>query len=360
MRKHTILFLAANPQVTTNSDRHVLALEEEARAIREELERGGHRDRFEFATRWAVRPLDLLRELNRLRPSIVHFSGHGTGDDRAPDARLRRDITAEAAGGGVKAAQSGLYFLDSQGRPKLVPTEALQEAFGAAGSMVKLVVLNACYSDVQADALLAHVDCVVGMAGAILDAAAIAFACGFYGALGEGLSATVAYRQGCAAISMQGLADRHRPRLRVRDGMDTDRLVLSDLGTMVGTSSPRTPPVDGIETLPDPVARQAARELVRLAVDIGTGRIPPELHVQGTVHRVDRQLAADGGLVHHVEFLLEMIDTLEERIRFLAGQQEQHPMASYTNYFVIEHRKKTAELAQYRAQLRDNLASFLR
>ena len=35
-------------------------------------------------------------------------------------------------------------------------------------------------------------------------------------------------------------------------------------------------------------------------------------------------------------------------------------MASFTNYFVIEHRKKTAELAQYRAQLRDNLASFLR
>ena len=57
MHKHIILFLAANPLGT---DR--LALDEEARAIQEELERSGYRDRFELVTRWAVRPLDLLRE----------------------------------------------------------------------------------------------------------------------------------------------------------------------------------------------------------------------------------------------------------------------------------------------------------
>jgi hypothetical protein len=45
---------------------------------------------------------------------------------------------------------------------------ALREAFGAAGASVRLVVLNACYSEPAAVALLAHVDCVVGMAGAIV------------------------------------------------------------------------------------------------------------------------------------------------------------------------------------------------
>jgi hypothetical protein len=35
---------------------------------------------------------------------------------------------------------------------------------------LKLVVLNACYSEVHAEALLAHVDCVVGMSDSLGDA----------------------------------------------------------------------------------------------------------------------------------------------------------------------------------------------
>jgi len=72
LTKHIILFLAANPSGT---DR--LVLDREAHAIQVELERSRWRDRFEFVTRWAVEPLDLLRELRKLRPAIVHFSGHG-------------------------------------------------------------------------------------------------------------------------------------------------------------------------------------------------------------------------------------------------------------------------------------------
>lgn len=55
-----------------------LALDQEARSIHVELKRSGFRDRFDFVTRWAVEPLDLLRELRELRPTVVHFSGHGT------------------------------------------------------------------------------------------------------------------------------------------------------------------------------------------------------------------------------------------------------------------------------------------
>src|SRR5688572_25741210 len=94
MAKHTILFLAANP-----ADTERLAIDREAHAIHEALERSGHRDRFEFATRWAVGPLDLLRELRKLRPSIVHFSGHGGGNVRgsARGGRATRDIVPAAA-----------------------------------------------------------------------------------------------------------------------------------------------------------------------------------------------------------------------------------------------------------------------
>ena len=51
--------------------------------------------------------------------------------------------------------------------------------FGAAGESVKLVVLNACYIDTQAEALLAHVGFVVGVRGSIRDDAARNFAVGF-------------------------------------------------------------------------------------------------------------------------------------------------------------------------------------
>src|SRR3954452_9612930 len=85
--KHVILFLAANPRDTGR-----LALDREARAIHVELKRTGYRDRFDFVNRWAAEPLDLLRELRELKPTIVHFSGHGARPAGAPDREQGRDI----------------------------------------------------------------------------------------------------------------------------------------------------------------------------------------------------------------------------------------------------------------------------
>jgi len=94
MTKHTILFLAANPSGTDPR-----ALDREARSIRAELRRSGYRDRFEFETRWAVEPLDLLRELRELRPAVVHFSGRGGPDglvfQAADGGASWRDTTSE-------------------------------------------------------------------------------------------------------------------------------------------------------------------------------------------------------------------------------------------------------------------------
>jgi hypothetical protein len=211
---HVILFLAANP---IGTDR--LALDREAHAIQVELERSGHRDRFAFVTRWAAEPLDLLRELRRLRPTVVHFSGHG-GDGTAsathPDAAQRAREPAQ-----------GLYFQTSEGRAQKVSATALRDTFAAAGSSVKLVVLSACYSEPQAEVLLASVDCVVGMTGAISSDAARSFAIGFYGGLGEQEPVAAAYQQGRAAISLLGLRDAAQPRLKIRAGVDASRLVLA-------------------------------------------------------------------------------------------------------------------------------------
>src|SRR5258705_3085259 len=137
--KHTILFLAANPGGT---DR--LALDREAHAIQVELERSGQRDRFELVTRWAVEPLDLLRELRKLKPTVVHFSGHGgqiagTHQGQAP----RRDVVADLDLSGNEP-RHGLFFQAADGSARVVTSAALEETFGAAGSSGKLVGLNAC------------------------------------------------------------------------------------------------------------------------------------------------------------------------------------------------------------------------
>jgi hypothetical protein len=203
--KHTILFLAANPLGTDPR-----ALDREARAIQAELERSGFRDRFELVTRWAAEPIDLLRELRKLKPTVVHFSGHGA---------------SEAAGQHGDEPRHGLFFQGPDGHRQLVSTEALEETFGSAGASVKMVVLSACYSEVQARALLPHIGCVVGMSGAIRDDVARSFAIGFYGALGERESIATAYKQGCAAVSLEGLRDR--PQLAVRAGIDASKLVLA-------------------------------------------------------------------------------------------------------------------------------------
>ncbi|HWO25154.1 MAG TPA: NB-ARC domain-containing protein [Kofleriaceae bacterium] len=224
MKKHTILFLAANP---SGADR--LALEEEARAIQVELERSGFRDCFELETRWAARPLDLLRELRKLKPTVVHFSGRGGRDPvnrDPPNKTLHQDTVSEPSQNG-SMQQYGLFFQGPDGRVQFVSTAALEETFGAAGSSVKLVVLNACYSEVQAEALLTHVDCIVGMSGSIRHDAAKSFAIGFYGGLGECESVAAAYKQGCAAIRLEGLPDSDRPRLKLRTGADASQLVLA-------------------------------------------------------------------------------------------------------------------------------------
>jgi hypothetical protein len=193
-----------------------------------ELERSGFRDRFELVTRWAAEPLDLLRELRKFKPTVVHFSGRGTagvaGHAIGPEPHLDVDIEPGHNGGDPRP---GLFFQGPDGGPQLVSTEALEATLGAAGSSVKLIVLSACYSELNANALLRHISCVVGVSGAIADDAARSFAIGFYGGLGERESIAAAYAQGCAAISLQGLADHDRPKLAVRAGIDVGKLVLA-------------------------------------------------------------------------------------------------------------------------------------
>ena len=175
-----ILFLAANPK---NTDR--LRLDEEIREIEASLKFGRDREQFQLTQKWATRTQDIQKILlEDETPQIVHFSGHGYGE-------------------------SGLAFEDTNGQAKYVSTEALAGLFKLFKQEIKCVVLNACYSDVQARAIAQHIPYVVGMNQAIGDTAARKFATGFYDALAAGRSIETAYNFGCNSIQLELIGQEH-------------------------------------------------------------------------------------------------------------------------------------------------------
>ena len=95
---------------------------------------------------------------------------------------------------------------------------------------LRLVVLNACHTRAQAEALTEVVDCVVSMDRTISDRAAIKFAASFYGALAFGRSVQKAFDQGVARLRAEGIAEAGTPELLVRAGVDASRVVLVGCG----------------------------------------------------------------------------------------------------------------------------------
>ncbi|MGF1676863.1 MAG: CHAT domain-containing protein [Rivularia sp. (in: cyanobacteria)] len=180
--RKTILILASSP---TNEAR--LRLDKELREIDEGLRRSQHRDKFTLQPKFAVRPDDLRRALLDFNPQIVHFCGHGSGEN-------------------------GLILESDAGLAQLVPTQALANLFKRFATRgLECVVLNACYSEVQANAIAEYIDYVVGMNSTIGDNAAIQFAIGFYDELGAGWSFEDAYHGGCDAIALQGIPEENTP-----------------------------------------------------------------------------------------------------------------------------------------------------
>jgi hypothetical protein len=207
----TILVLAANPQGT-----HPLRLGEEVRKIQAGLARSQHRDRFRLEQRWAVTPSDVRRALLDCHPQIVHFSGHGVGTEVAGDpSPATRKLTGVS---NPSSEPEGLVFEDDLGQPQLVTTAALADLFALFADQVECVVLNACYSAPQAEAIAQQIAYVVGMKRAIGDQAAIEFAIGFYDALLAGRDTEFAYKLGCNAIQLEGLGEELTPVLKRKLG----------------------------------------------------------------------------------------------------------------------------------------------
>ena len=126
MRKN-ILILSANPKTT-----EILRLEREVKEIIDALNRSRYRDSYDIKQRGAVTYADLVYALLDIEPQIVHFAGHG---------------------GGV----NGIILEDENGQPAYMSGEVLADLFEKF-IWVECVILNACYTTIQAEEIAKYVN----------------------------------------------------------------------------------------------------------------------------------------------------------------------------------------------------------
>ena len=181
--KITILFIASEP-----TDLAHLRLSEEVREIQEKLQMAKLRDRFDFHQRMSTRTIDLSQAMLDVQPQIVHFSGHGSID-------------------------GALCFENQSGQTDSIQPSAIAALFKQFSNHVNCVMLNACYTEIQAKAIAQYIEYVIGMNQMIGDKAAIAFAIGFYQALGAGRTIEDAYKLGCVQIRLHGIPEHQTPVL---------------------------------------------------------------------------------------------------------------------------------------------------
>ena len=194
-----VLYVAA-----CRDDRDRLRLDAEARSIHEALRQGDYGASFDFAPVSVTTVTDLHSYLLRHRPNIVHFSGHGD-------------------------SPGGLVLEDANGIAQIVPASILEQLFKMFTDDIEVVVLNTCHSHQQAEAIVKHVDFVVGMSDAIDVDADIAFSTSFYRALACGKTPKMAFDLASNEIAQCGIADDDKPTLLIKKGIDPGTAIVSGM-----------------------------------------------------------------------------------------------------------------------------------
>lgn len=176
-RPDTILYLAANP-----AGLPPLRSDKEMREIKEQLDAGKFRDRFNLESCSAVRLRDIGRALADYDPKIVHFSGHGERD-------------------------GSIYVEDEQGYQAPVMAEGLADLFRLHAPTLDCVIVNACHSAVLGRSVKQYINNVIAMRFEIGDTAAITFSIGFYQGLAGGFPVAEAFKRGRAFLRAQPMGE---------------------------------------------------------------------------------------------------------------------------------------------------------
>lgn len=195
--RRVVLVLSANPRLTTP-----LQVGEEQRAIKRAITLARADSRLETRSADSVRRHDLQLALTTHRPTVVHFIGHGSG-------------------------QEGIVVVNRYGMPQPVPPAVVTELFRVLAGQIRCVVLNACFTDEQAHAIARHIPCVVGMSGRVSDVTAIEFAASFYQAAAAGCTVQGAFDLARNSLTMNGHTQTDIPVLVAASGV-ADQITITD------------------------------------------------------------------------------------------------------------------------------------
>jgi CHAT domain len=305
--KRTVLLLAANPASTETLD-----LRTEYEAIEQCLKRTPNQHTLSVVAKDAVTDDDLRRALLDYEPEIVHFSGHGTG-------------------------RRGLVF-EEVGEPLFISGDALSGLLGLCSTHVKCVVLNACYSEVQARSISSVVEYVIGMSRAIGDIAATKFSTGFYDSLASGRSYTDAFHFGCNAISLRGIPESLTPTLIVKSRVQTDGSLADadDASDCEGASIRQ-----GGHTL-DPSVQELI-SLLDFRADMVLSMMEKEQREASEPYPSKPRSPAGGGSVENKSQSARDMKSVNRKVRFdeyaakFAELHEQNKKALITGHFVLSH-----------------------
>lgn len=213
--KIKILFLASNP-----TDISRIRVDEELREVDERISLGSHRDRFELIPHFAVRPRDLTRGLLKHQPHILHFSGHGS-------------------------TSAGIVLEGNDGKTKVVAAADLAELLSIIKDNLRVVVLNSCYSALQAGGITESIDCVIGMNDKVGDSSAIIFSASFYESLAFGRSVHEAFRLGVVQLKTEGSPGATTPTLLTKQGVDLGKVYLTASETKLQAPKKTPKPAPG-------------------------------------------------------------------------------------------------------------------
>ncbi len=180
-----ILMLTANPAGTTK-----LNLDKEYARIAEKIQH--KKDAFDLTVQRAVDKTAFRETTELVRPHVLHFAGHGEEGGEYGGIIVQNEDRNEQA----MITPDGL--------------DALFDYFKGEGIDLKAVVLNACYSQEQAEAIAKHVPYVIGTTVEIGDELATAFSVGFYFKLVESdCNIEQAFKSGRVAAQMEGAKKSH-------------------------------------------------------------------------------------------------------------------------------------------------------
>ena len=258
---------------------HGLRLDQEIREIEEAIRRAARRDKFEIRMRTAVRPQDIRRAIAEERPQIVHFCGHGLED-------------------------GSLLLEDDGGSDKPVSGEGLAQLFKLHANYVNCVLLNACHSAKSAQVISQYINYAIGMNQEIKDKSAIAFAQGFYDALGYETQDNIdifqrAFEEGLVAIQLEEISQGQIPVLIKNQTLSQSTSIVNSQISPAVEIKQELNDVD-IETLREllQLSGRAASER-RRALSIEIGINPGEL--------------SGIWLLSENDFAVELIDLLHKR-----------------------------------------------